>query len=50
MAIYFITDFGAKNDGKLCTNSIQEAIDTANLNGGGQIIVPEGVFVTGALF
>lgn len=50
MAIYLITDFGAKNDGKLCTNSIQEAIDTANLNGGGQIIIPEGVFVTGALF
>lgn len=45
-----ITDFGAVADGKtLCTNSIQKAIDTCSKQGGGQVIVPSGTFLTGSV-
>ncbi|TWE08448.1 polygalacturonase [Neobacillus bataviensis] len=50
MTTYYITDFGATNDGSLCTVSIQKAIDEAYRNGGGQIVIPAGEFLTGALF
>ncbi len=46
-----IVDYGAVADGK--TNnaiSIQKAIDEASANGGGKVVVPQGVFVSGALF
>lgn len=47
---YTITDFGAKNDGKtLASTAIQSAIDTAYKKGGGKVIVPEGVFLTGSI-
>ncbi|MCM4167121.1 glycoside hydrolase [Arenibacter sp. H213] len=47
---YAITDFGAKNDGKtLSSTAIQSAIDTAHKNGGGRVIVSEGVFLTGSI-
>ncbi|MCB5236438.1 glycoside hydrolase family 28 protein [Niallia alba] len=49
MSDYIITEFGAKNDGDLCTESIQEAIDKAYKNGGGRIVIPPGEFLTGAL-
>ena len=48
---YFITDFGAVNDGQtLNTKAIQSVIDLCASKGGGTIVVPEGVFVTGAIF
>lgn len=47
---YTITDFGARNDGKtLASTAIQSAIDTAHKKGGGKVIVPEGVFLTGSI-
>ncbi len=47
---YNIVDFGAKADGKTVnTSSIQQAIDKAASEGGGQVIVPEGTFITGGL-
>lgn len=47
---YNILDFGAKGDGKvLNTVAIQTAIDKVNSEGGGQLVVPEGKFLTGAL-
>jgi len=47
---YNIKDFGAIADAKtLNTQSIQAAIDKAGSNGGGQVIVPEGKFLTGAI-
>lgn len=47
---YTITEFGAKNDGKtLASAAIQSAIDTAYKRGGGRVIVPEGVFLTGSI-
>jgi polygalacturonase len=47
---YNIEDFGAKADGKtINTKSIQSAIDKASSDGGGQVIVPDGKFLTGTL-
>lgn len=48
---YVITDFGAIADSTtLNTKAIQSTIDLAAANGGGTIVVPKGVFLTGALF
>lgn len=46
---YYINEFGARPDGKICTAQIQKAIDKCFLSGGGEVIVPEGVFLTGGL-
>ena len=47
---YLITKYGAVGDGKtLNTATIQKAIDVASENGGGKVIVPGGVFLTGTL-
>lgn len=43
---YYINEFGARPDGKICTAQIQKAIDKCFLSGGGEVIVPEGVFLT----
>jgi polygalacturonase len=46
-----IADVGAIADGEtLNTTAIQKAIDETSAAGGGKVIVPEGVFKTGALF
>ncbi len=46
-----ITDFGAKADGTTVnTKAIQAAIDQLAATGGGTVVVPKGVFVSGALF
>jgi polygalacturonase len=48
---YVITDYGASNDStKLNTTAIQSVIDKAELNGGGTIVIPKGVYLSGALF
>ncbi len=47
--IFNITKYGAVADGRLCTESIQAAIDAAFLAGGGEVLVPEGRFLTGGL-
>jgi len=45
-----ITEYGAKGDGKtLNTETIQKAIDIISQQGGGKVIVPNGIFVTGTL-
>jgi polygalacturonase len=42
---------GAVGDGvTLCTNAIQKTIDKVAVAGGGTVVVPQGVFLTGALF
>ncbi|MCX6896595.1 MAG: glycoside hydrolase family 28 protein [Verrucomicrobia bacterium] len=46
-----ITRFGAVGDGKtLNTKTIQAAIDRCAASGGGTVVVPKGVFVTGSIF
>jgi polygalacturonase len=48
---YNITGFGAIGDGKtMNTQFIQSAIDACSKDGGGVVVVPEGIFITGALF
>jgi polygalacturonase len=48
---YVIASAGAATDStKLNTIAIQTVIDKAEANGGGTIVVPKGVFLTGALF
>jgi polygalacturonase len=48
---YPINSFGAKGDGKtLNTEAIQSAVDAAHKDGGGTVVVPKGVFITGAIF
>lgn len=49
--IYRITDYGVMNDSTILqTETIQSVIDQAHQNGGGVIIIPRGVFLSGALF
>jgi polygalacturonase len=46
-----ITDFGAvPDDATINTKAIQAAIDHLAASGGGTVVVPQGVFVSGALF
>lgn len=46
-----IRDFGARGDGvTIDTSTIQAAIDDLATRGGGTVVVPRGVFVSGALF
>jgi len=48
---YIITDFGILKDStKVQTTAIQKVIDKAAANGGGVIVIPKGVFLSGALF
>lgn len=47
---YVITDYGVCDDGKVHTKELQALIDTVAEKGGGAIVVPEGTYLTGALF
>lgn len=47
--VYDIREYGAAENGTLCTEEIQAAIDAAFLAGGGEVTVPEGRFLTGGL-
>ena len=48
--VYLITDFGAVADSnELQTEKIQKAIDECFKNGGGTVIVPEGVYLSGSI-
>lgn len=47
---YNILAYGAKADGKtMNTTAIQSAIDAAYKNGGGRVLMPEGIFLTGSI-
>lgn len=48
---YKLTDFGVVNDSTLLqTHEIQAVIDRAATEGGGVIVIPKGVFLSGSLF
>ena len=48
---FTITGFGAAGDGKTVnTTALQALIDKVAKEGGGTVVVPEGTFLTGALF
>ena len=49
-SIYDITIFRAKSNVEtLCTKPIQAAIDAVNKNGGGMVVIPTGVFISGTV-
>jgi len=46
--VLVITEFGAVGDGRTdCSTAIADAIAAANAAGGGRVVVPKGVFLTG---
>jgi len=46
----YITDFGAVNDGRsLNTKAIADAIDKVSAKGGGKVIIPRGLWLTGPI-
>ena len=48
--VFDITAYGAKSDGTtINTSAIQQAIDACHAAGGGTVLVPSGVFVSGSL-
>lgn len=47
---YRITDYGIVNDGRIHTTEFQALIDKVAAEGGGVIVVPEGTYMTGAIF
>jgi polygalacturonase len=47
---YRITDYGVLNDGQVHTAEMQALIDRIAADGGGVVVVPQGTFLTGALF
>ena len=48
---YVITDYGVSLDSAIVqTSAIQAVIDRAAREGGGVIVIPEGTFLSGALF
>lgn len=48
---YVVTDYGVAPDSTLVqTRQLQAVIDRAAADGGGVVVVPEGTFMTGALF
>ncbi|MBR3522499.1 MAG: exopolygalacturonase [Prevotella sp.] len=46
---YRLTDYGIFADGRVHTAEIQALIDRAAQNGGGVIVVPQGIYMTGGL-
>jgi len=47
---YSITGYGAvKNSGKVCTKALQAAVDACHKAGGGDVIIPTGVFIIGTV-
>ena len=48
--MYYITDYGVKDDGNIYTKELQALINEVANNGGGVIVVPKGTYRTGAIF
>jgi polygalacturonase len=47
---FAITNYGAKDDGVTdCTEAFRKAIDACSQAGGGKVVVPAGVYLTGAI-
>jgi len=47
---YNIKSCGAVGDGKsICTKALQNAVDACNKNGGGDVLIPTGIFIIGTV-
>jgi len=45
-----ISEYGAVGDGKTdCTDAFKQTIENCHAAGGGRVVVPEGIFLTGAI-
>ena len=49
MSVFSIADFGAVTSDLLQTKAIQSAIDACFLSGGGRVVIPCGIFITGGI-
>ena len=49
MSVFSITDFGAVTSDRLQTKAIQDTIDACFLSGGGRVVIPCGIFITGGI-
>lgn len=49
MEQFIITDYGANVSDRLQTQAIQAAIDDCFLHGGGEVVIPAGIYRTGGL-
>jgi polygalacturonase len=48
---YDVQQFGAVGDGvTLCTAALQQAIEACHAAGGGKVVIPPGVYLTGTLY
>ncbi len=48
---YLVSSFGAKGDGTTKnTEAFRKAIEQCNKDGGGRVVVPKGIFLTGAIY
>lgn len=47
--VYYITDYGALPDGRSNTAQIKAAIDACREGGGGTVVIPAGIFISGGL-
>ncbi len=47
---YVLTDYGVRSDGRVYTKEIQAVIDTAARNGGGVVVVPSGLYMSGSIY
>ena len=48
---YMVTTFGAVGDGKTSnTEAFKKAIEACSKKGGGRVVVPQGTFLTGAIY
>jgi polygalacturonase len=49
--VYNIRDFGAESDGDtLCTQAIQNTVDQCAKDGGGTVLFPPGIWLTGTVY
>jgi polygalacturonase len=47
---FVITDYGAVEGGQHdCTGAISKAVDDCNKSGGGRVVIPKGIYLTGAV-
>jgi polygalacturonase len=47
---FVITEYGAVGDGSVkCTEAISKAMEACSAAGGGRVVVPKGIFLTGAI-
>ncbi len=46
---FYVTDFGAKDNGEICTDAFRKAIETCHEAEGGRVVVSAGTYLTGAI-